>query len=189
MIYQRHLPNIITLFRIAVVPFIILALKWDSQWAGVVAALIFITASISDYYDGYFARKYKIESVMGTLLDPIADKILVSSTLIMLIPSGRLDPIMVIILLARDTFINGLRSVAASENIVIPAGSVGKWKTGFQMVGIPCVLIYKIPFKYLDILPVYQIGYWIMWLSVILSVYSGFVYIQKYIKKNPRALD
>lgn len=158
---------------------------WDSQWKGIVAAVLFTLGSISDYYDGYFARKYKIESIMGKLLDPIADKILVSSTLIMLIPLERLGPIMVIILLARDTFINGLRSVAAAQNIVIPAGTVGKWKTGFQMVGIPCLLVYKIPVKYLDMIPVYQIGTWIMWGSVILSVYSGAVYIYKYNKKNP----
>lgn len=182
---HKQLPLILTLSRIAVVPIIIVAMLWDSQWGGIISAVLFVAASVTDYYDGYFARKYQVESIMGKLLDPIADKILVTSTLIMLIPTGRLGPIMVIILMARDAFINGLRSVAAAQNIVIAADPLGKWKTGFQMVAIPCVLVHTIPLPYLDKIPVYQIGYWIMWLSVILSVISGYTYIQKYLKNHP----
>lgn len=111
-------------------------------------------------------------------MDPVADKVLVSSTLIMLIPTGRLTTLMVVILVARDSIIDGLRSVAATRNIVISAAKTGKWKTATQMVAIPCIL-----FNYpLLGLPIYQIGYWTLWASVALSLISGYNYVRDYIK-------
>lgn len=163
----------ITLSRMLFVPFIVWAVLLPTEWGGYLAAAFFIVASITDYFDGALARKYGVESAMGKFMDPVADKVLVSSTLVMLIPSGRLDPYMVIILLARDTIISGLRSVAATENRVIAAGTVGKWKTAWQMIAIPCVLIKEPLF---GVIPVYQIGYVILWISVLLSVYSGIEY-------------
>lgn len=163
------------------VPFIVWALVLPVNWGGYLAAGLFILASITDYFDGALARKFGVESAMGKFMDPIADKVLVSSTLVMLIPSGRLDPFLVIILLARDTIISGLRSVAATENRVIAAGTVGKWKTAWQMIAIPCVLI-KDPL--FGIIPVYEIGYGILWASVFLSVYSGAQYVHGYNQRH-----
>jgi CDP-diacylglycerol--glycerol-3-phosphate 3-phosphatidyltransferase len=176
--WKRNLPNWITWFRIFVVPFIVLALSQGTNEGGYIAAAIFILGSISDYFDGSLARKWGVVTSFGKFMDPIADKILVTSTLVMLIPSGRLDVYMVLILLARDTLISGLRSVAASENVVIPAGVLGKWKTAIQMVAIPAVLIHEPLFN----LPVGRIGYWILWVSVALSVISGIDYIWDYLK-------
>lgn len=162
------------------VPFIIWALLMPSPLGGYVAAALFILSSLTDYLDGMLARKFQVESIVGKLMDPIADKILVSSTLVMLIPSGRLDPFMVIILLARDTLIGGLRSIAATQNKVIAAGTVGKWKTAWQMIAIPAVLIREPLFG----IPIYEIGYGILWISVILSVYSGAQYITGYLRET-----
>ncbi|MES2769673.1 MAG: CDP-diacylglycerol--glycerol-3-phosphate 3-phosphatidyltransferase [Bdellovibrionota bacterium] len=178
MQWKKHLPNLLTYSRMAFVPFIIWFIYLDTTQSGIIACGLFILASITDYYDGYFARKWGIVSNMGKFMDPVADKVLVSSTLIMLIPTDRLTTIMVIILVARDSIIDGLRSVAATQNVIISAAKMGKWKTATQMVAIPCIL-----FNYpLFGLPIYQIGYWTLWVSVALSVISGYHYIKGYLK-------
>lgn len=170
----------ITMSRIVMVP-VIVALMFPNQLQGnVVAALLFIIASSTDYFDGYFARKYNATSTMGKFMDPIADKILVTSILVMLVATQRIDVLMVIIILARDNFIGGLRSVAASDQIIIDAKPAGKWKTALQMVAIPAVIIDQ---RYLGI-PFEKIGYWVLWISVVLSVTSGFEYYFGYLKSK-----
>ena len=177
--WMKQVPTLLTMSRILVVPLIIFALMAPTPVGGFVSAALFIIASLTDYFDGKLARKYGTESNIGKLLDPVADKVLVSSTLVMLVASSRLDPIMVIVLLARDTIISGVRSMAAAENRVIAAGTVGKWKTAVQMVAIPCVLIHEPIFR----IPVFEIGYGILWLSVFLSVLSGIQYTMGYLRK------
>jgi CDP-diacylglycerol--glycerol-3-phosphate 3-phosphatidyltransferase len=180
MNWKRQIPNLITGSRILAAPFVVGALLIDQPLGGFIAAGLFILASITDYYDGYFARKLNVESPFGKFLDPVADKVLVTSTLVMLIPSGRLGPIMVIILLCRDVIIGGIRSAAASENLIIGAGNTGKWKTAFQMTAIPAVLI-QVP---LFGIPIFEIGYWLLWISVGLSVFSGAEYCIRYFRQS-----
>jgi CDP-diacylglycerol--glycerol-3-phosphate 3-phosphatidyltransferase len=176
--WKKSLPMWITMSRILIVPPIVALMFPRELWGNVSAAALFIVASITDYYDGYFARKYNAVSSMGKFMDPIADKILVTSILVMLATFQKIDPIMVIIILARDNFIGGLRSVAAADQIIIAAKPAGKWKTALQMVAIPAVIIDQpwlgIPFE--------KIGYWVLWISVILSVTSGFEYYFGYLK-------
>lgn len=176
--WKKSLPMKITLSRIGLVP-VILYFMWGNQLPGnMIAALLFLVASISDYYDGYFARKWNAVSNMGKFMDPIADKVLVTSILVMLIPTQRVEPWMAIIILARDNLIGGLRSVAAAENIIIDAKPAGKWKTALQMVAIPAVIIGQswggIPFE--------KVGYYVLWGSTVLSVTSGFEYYRGYLK-------
>ena len=171
---------LITTARILITVPIIILLYPDRVGLNVWAALFFILASVSDYYDGYFARKYNAISNLGKFMDPIADKILVTSVLVMLIPSKRIDPIMVIIILCRDTLIGGIRSVAAADQIVIAAKAVGKWKTALQMVAIPAVMIGDV---FMGI-PFDKIGYYALWISVILSVTSGLDYFLGYLKSR-----
>ncbi len=166
--------------RIFTVPVIVALLYPNELYYNLAAAVLFIISSISDYYDGYFARKYNAISTMGKFMDPIADKILVTSVLVMLIPSFRIDPLMVIIILARDTFIGGIRSIAATDQIIIDAKPTGKWKTALQMVAIPAVIIDQTVFG----IPFEKIGYWVLWISVILSVTSGFEYYWGYLKSK-----
>lgn len=170
--WKRNLPNLITWFRIAVAPIIVIVLSFKNPWSGWVAGGLFIIASLSDYFDGKLARDWGVVSTAGKYLDPIADKVLVTTTLVMLIPTGRLDVYMVIILIARDTLVDGIRSIAAAQRIVIPAGVLGKWKTAIQMVAIPTVLIHDTLFG----IPLARIGYVILWVSVGLSVISGLSY-------------
>lgn len=181
--WKKSLPMWITMSRILIVPVIILLMFPDDLALNVTAAVLFILASITDYYDGYFARKYQAVSNMGKFMDPIADKILVTSVLVMLAHSHRIDPIMVIIILARDNFIGGLRSVSAADSIVIDAKPAGKWKTALQMVAIPAVIIDERVIG----LPFEKIGYYVLWISVVLSITSGIEYFLGYLKAQ-RAL-
>lgn len=154
----------------------------DAQW-GWVAAALFILASITDWFDGYLARRYEAISNLGKFMDPIADKILVASVLIMLLPKGRVGPILVLVLLCRDILIGGIRSVAAADRVVIDAKAAGKWKTGLQMVSIPCILVYTDVFG----VPLYHFGVIVLWFSVILSVLSGYQYVRLYMDSRNEA--
>ena len=147
------------------------------------AAFLFIVASITDYYDGYFARKYNAVSTMGKFMDPVADKILVSSMLVMMAYYQKIDPWMVVVILGRDNFISAIRAVAAADGVVIAAKTAGKWKTALQMGALPAVLIGEIPgyLPYLD-----KIGYAILWITVLLSISSGVEYYFAY-KKGQEA--
>lgn len=168
----------ITWSRILLTPFIALCVSFPGALSAIVAALLFIVGAITDYYDGYFARKYKVESNFGRLMDPVADKILVSVTLIMLLPLRHIDPVMVSLLLSRDLIIGAIRAAAAADNLVIAAKAFGKWKTGLQMSCIPFIIynqpIMEVPFQW--------IGYVGLWFSVGLSVISGYQYIALYLE-------
>lgn len=176
--WKRELPMVATYSRIFLAVVIIALLFSHWTWAGWVSAVIFCIASATDWLDGYWARRYQAESVMGQFMDPIADKLLVLPVLIMLLELGRIDPFIVIILASRDIFIGGLRSVAAANNVVIAAKPFGKWKTGFQMISIPMLLIYTPVFE----LPLAKMGVIGLWISVLLSLVSGIQYSYGYWK-------
>jgi CDP-diacylglycerol--glycerol-3-phosphate 3-phosphatidyltransferase len=161
-------------------PIVVFVLMTGSAWAGWTAAVIFILASLTDWADGFLARKFDAESNMGKFMDPIADKILVLGAILMLLDMNRVDPVMVFIFLARDIFIGGLRSVAAANQIIISAKPFGKWKTAFQMMAIPCLLIYDPLFK----IPLGDVGYCGLWISVALSVISGAEYTVGYYRNS-----
>lgn len=177
--YVKKLPLWATLLRIAAVPIIVAVMLLETPYWNWISAGLFVFASITDWLDGYWARKYKAETDIGRLLDPIADKVLVSTVLILLIPLERIEALLVVILLNRDILINGLRSFAATKGKVISAGQLGKWKTGFQMVAIPALLIHD------NIGPFSGqfIGYWGLWISVGLSLLSALEYTYGYFKK------
>ncbi len=181
--WQKSLAMKFTMSRIYAVPVILIAMYPNTLTWNLVAGILFILASITDYYDGYFARKYQAVSNMGKFMDPIADKILVSGVLTMLLYQAKIDPWMVLLILSRDTFIGGIRSVAAADNIIIDAKATGKWKTAMQMSGIPAVIIGAID-PYLPFVD--KIGYALLWISVILSLTSGVQYYQGYLESKNR---
>lgn len=165
-----------TYFRIIIAPFIMVVLMTNAALAGWIAAIMFIIGSITDWLDGYLARKCGSESNMGKFMDPIADKILVLGSILILLAMGRVDPFMVFLLVGRDIFIGGIRAVAAANHVIIAAKPFGKWKTGIQMIAIPCLMIYEPLFN----LPLADLGYFLLWFSVILSVISGAEYTYGY---------
>lgn len=171
---------IATLSRIVIVPLlVVLMLAKPSGWA-MTCCVLFIAASITDWLDGYLARKLNSVSDMGKFMDPIADKVLVSSVLIMLIPLQLIEAVAVLLLINRDVIIGGVRSIAAAQGQVIAAGNLGKWKTTTQMIAIPALFL-SIDFQFL---PFREIGYYGLWLSVVFSLVSGGQYFMGYLKTS-----
>ena len=161
--------------RILLTPVIVVCLYFETGFWNNIAVLFFIIASITDYFDGFLARKYQFKSTFGQLIDPVADKILVNSVLIMLVGSGQLDVFIVLVFMIRDTLVQGVRSCAAAENLIIEAVVIGKWKTLLQMIGLIAIIVY-LPIA----LPLYEIGYGLLCLSVVLSLVSGYQYCSYY---------
>lgn len=172
MSFKKKLPMAATSVRFFVAPFIFMALLSQTTYGAWVATGLFILGSLTDWLDGYWARKFNAESNLGKFMDPIADKILVLSALIVLLYEHRIDPVTPALLLARDIFIGGLRAVASANGIVIAAKPTGKWKTGLQMVAIPCLFL---DFEILGI-NIRAVGLWGLWISVGLSLISGIQY-------------
>lgn len=167
-----NLPNKLTLFRIILIPiFVVLLLKTYYYYA----AAVFIIASLTDFLDGYLARKYHLVTNFGKLMDPLADKLLVTSALVCLVELGDIPSWMVIIILSREFTISILRAVAASDGKVIAASKWGKSKTIFQMIAVISILIKNYPFERLHI-PFSDV---VLWIAVILTVVSGIDYIIK----------
>ncbi len=144
-----NFPNVLVLIRIALVPVVVILLMlpsmgiqvttvtgWNIYITDIIAGLLFITASITDWLDGWYARRYNQITTFGKLFDPLADKILVNTTLILFSARGFLPIIFTIIFICRDILVDGLRMMLASNNVVLAADKLGKLKTVFQMLGL-----------------------------------------------------
>ena len=178
---MRHLitlPNILTGYRVAVVPFLLVCLlPGGGRWTEVVAFALFLTAALTDLADGYYARKQKCETILGKLMDPLADKVLVAVALIMLIPIERVPAWVSFMIVARELVVTGLRGVAASSGIVVAASRMGKIKSVLQYIAL-CVLIF--PVGVLPIPFLHEIGLNILYVSLVLTIWSGFDYFYRF---------
>jgi CDP-diacylglycerol--glycerol-3-phosphate 3-phosphatidyltransferase len=132
----RNLPNLLTFARIVMIPGVLVFLSRGTPSGCFIAAAIYSLAAITDFVDGYLARRQGLVSVLGKFLDPLADKLIVAATLVWLVPMGRIPGWAVVLLLSREITITALRSIASSEGLVIAAGDGGKVKTALQLVGI-----------------------------------------------------
>lgn len=172
-----NLPNKLTVGRIVAVPFFIAAYMMGYN---LVAFVLFIVASFTDMLDGKIARKYQLVTNFGKIMDPLADKILVYSAFCLMVEDGSVPGWMLIVILAREFAIAGMRTVAASEGTVIAAGMSGKIKTVLQMIAVPLLLLTSA----LGSMPQIQeycglAGEIFLWGSLIMTVYSGIEYIWK----------
>ena len=175
------LPNKFTLARVLLITPILICLYIGGPWYQALAAFIFIIASITDYYDGYFARKLNLHTDFGKIFDHSADKGLITSVLIMFIYLKRIDPFLVIILVIRDILVNGIR-ISAANKVVIAAGKYGKLKTGLQMSAMPFLFVDPV-FVNLDIYYwLHNVAYYVLWISVLFSVVSGLEYYKVWAK-------
>ncbi|HEX3773505.1 MAG TPA: CDP-diacylglycerol--glycerol-3-phosphate 3-phosphatidyltransferase, partial [Polyangiaceae bacterium] len=136
-----NVPNLLTMARVAVIPLVIILLGRGSPKDCTWAALVYSAAAITDLLDGYLARRMNVVSVLGKFLDPLADKLLVMAVLVYMVPMGRIPEWAVVLLLAREIAVTGLRSIASSEGVVIAAGDDGKSKTALQMIGILALIL------------------------------------------------
>lgn len=174
--WKQNLPLHLTFSRIYLLPLLLpLILQTGVVW-DISASLLFVLLSLTDAWDGALARKWNAVSNFGKFMDPVADKVLVSSVLIALLHMNRIDMWLVIILLARDTFIGGIRAIAAADRLILDAKPTGKWKTGFQMAGIVMVMLETLPgAPWLG-----TAGRAVLWISVVLSLLSGYQYWHAY---------
>jgi CDP-diacylglycerol--glycerol-3-phosphate 3-phosphatidyltransferase len=171
----RNLPNLISAFRIALVPVLVLLLLHPGRAASVLAALTFVLACWSDFLDGYLARRHGITTSIGKLLDPLADKLIIVSALVMLAAMPREPRVpawIVVLIVGRELAVTGLRAVAVSEGIVLGAEELGKYKTIFQMLALVGLLLHY-PFFGVDF---FAGGMYFLWPSLVLSLWSGVDY-------------
>lgn len=183
-----NIPNILTMARIAAIPLLAGLLMSPSQPAGFWAAAVFSLASITDWLDGYLARRMGIVTIFGKFLDPIADKLIVMAALIMILPYGRVPAWMVLVILGREIIITGLRGIASSEGIVIQASDLGKFKTIFQLVAIIGLLLhYDYNWLFgiehqLAHVNMHNVGMFFLWIATLLTVWSGVDYLARFIR-------
>jgi CDP-diacylglycerol--glycerol-3-phosphate 3-phosphatidyltransferase len=179
-------PNLITLARIAMIP-VFLWFTWrESRLDSFIGCLVFAVTGSTDFVDGWIARKRNLVTVIGKFLDPLADKLIVISALVMLVHLGRVAAWVVIVIMAREFIVTGLRTIAMSEGIVIAAGQEGKSKTVFQVAAISLLILhYEYPvdaifFTYT--LDANRAGTWLLYVSLFFSVWSAWNYFAGFVR-------
>jgi CDP-diacylglycerol--glycerol-3-phosphate 3-phosphatidyltransferase len=181
-----NLANRITLARIFLVPIIVFFLvnlkfphikieQFSITYNQIIAALIFIIAASTDSLDGYIARKRKLVTNLGKLLDPLADKLLVSAVLVSLVEMDKVGAWIVIVIISREFAVTGLRQIALLEGHVIAASKWGKWKTATQITAIIALLINNFPFAFIN----FRFDLVASWVAAVITLYSGFDYFIK----------
>ena len=180
----KKIPNILTIGRIIIVPFFVLAFYLPGFYGDLTACVLFVIASFTDFLDGMLARMMGEESKLGELLDPIADKIIVATALILLVMSGTIrhyEVIAAIIILTREILISGLREFLARGQIKLPVTNLAKLKTFLQMVAIVLLLTGETGNKILNFQDynAQTIGIILLWLSAFLTLYTGYEYLRK----------
>ncbi len=192
---KMNLPNRLTMLRLILSIVIIIILLFPFDACGIIipklfineslvidiryiiSGILFILASITDFLDGYVARKYNLVTDFGKMIDAIADKVLVNSILIILASSGFIHPIIAVIVVIRDTAVNSIKMVAGNKGKVVAAIKSGKFKTAFLMVGIILTLFYNLPFELWN----FKVSDFLLIVAAILSIVSG---IQYYIQNK-----
>ena len=178
------IPNILTIGRIIIVPFFVISFFLPGFYGEIIPFLLFILASFTDFFDGLLARLYKEESKLGELLDPIADKIIVSTALILLVMNETIqnyEVIAAIIILTREILISGLREFLADVQIKIPVSGLAKSKTFIQMFSIAILLTGETGNKIINFedYNAQTVGIILLWLSAFLTLYTGYDYVRK----------
>ena len=179
---KRHLPNFLTMGRLILVPPIVLLLFFPGRLPSGVAGLIFLLASLTDYFDGFIARRFKLESSFGRFLDPIADKVLVSAALIMLISLDRVSAWIVMLIITREIGVSALRAISKTWDTSLKPSPVGKLKTVFQFSAIVPLIIH---YEYKFIIPIdfHVIGTVLLYVALFLTWWSGIDYFLKFYRE------
>jgi CDP-diacylglycerol---glycerol-3-phosphate 3-phosphatidyltransferase len=180
-----NLPNTISIIRIGVIPVLFCLLLSPGPQMSLVIAILFIAAALTDLLDGYIARRYGIVTTMGKFLDPIADKLIVNTAMIVMIPIGRIPAWIVAVIIIRDFAVDGIRNIASSEGMIIQASRLGKRKTLCQIFAVSALMIHY-PFIGAD---AHEVGMIILYIALILTVTSGFDYFRKFYRTSIRPKD
>ena len=178
-----NLPNLLTFSRILVIPALVAAFYLEGAWSYWVPLGLFITAGITDFLDGYVARAQNQTSNLGRFLDPIADKLLISATILMLVALDRIDGwtvLAALVILLREILVSGLREFLASVRVSVPVTALAKWKTALQMVALGFLLAGKAGDAIIlpGSMPVTTIGVVCLWIAALLTLYTGYDYLR-----------
>lgn len=172
------IPNIITISRIFSIPFIVACFYIDGFVAHLTATVLFVLACITDFFDGYFARQWNQVSAFGRFLDPVADKLLVSTILLMLSGTGSISGIHTAgacIILAREIIVSGLRQFMSEMQMIVPVTRFAKWKTVMQMFSISCLLCAAM---FPEIKVIHNLGIISLWIAVFMTIFTGVRYLK-----------
>ncbi len=186
----KNLPNNLTLLRVALVPIILLVMLFPYEQFKIVVPnftvgfvklsitnilvfFLFLFASITDWLDGFIARKYNLETNLGKFLDPLADKLLTTTLFIVYATMGVIPVVAVVLMVWRDLMVDGIRMVCAGANVVVSAGILGKIKTVSQMLALMLIILNNLPFELFN----FPMAGLMLWFSVGISLISGFVYL------------
>jgi cardiolipin synthase (CMP-forming) len=168
-------PNLLTVSRIVCIPVLVAMFYIDGDWARYVACTVFVIAATTDYVDGYLARSWQQQSLFGRWLDPVADKLLVASAILMLVGYDHAPLLPSLVIVLREITVSGLREYMAEVSVGLPVSRLAKWKTAVQMTAIGFLLVGDAGPHWL---PVEGIGWWGLWLAAILTLVTGWDYLQ-----------
>lgn len=179
MFAKHSVPNLLTAFRILAIPLLIVVYYLPGEWTHVLAAGLFLITGITDYFDGFLARHWNVQSSLGRFLDPIADKLLVAAVLIVLVDTRLLHGwhiLPTLAILCREILVSGLREHLAELRVTVPVTWLAKWKTAVQMVALFFLLLGPVTPDWLGGL---WLGLGLLWLSAILTLYTGYAYLRE----------
>lgn len=171
-----NLPNALTLLRIFLIPLFVIFLLVKIPYGDYLAALVFIVASLTDSLDGYLARKWKQVTKLGIILDPLADKLLITAALISLVELGKIAGWIAIVILGREFAVSGLRIIKAEEGVLIAASKMGKTKTISQIIAVVLIIMQDIYAPFIR----WDIGSWAMYIAVVITIISGIEYFYRF---------
>lgn len=182
------LPNLLSLLRIGLVPVLVIVLLWSGPPARALAGFLFLVACITDFFDGWVARRQGVTTALGQFLDPLADKLIVVSVLIMLAampPEPRVPAWMAVVIAVRELAVTGLRGIASQHGMVLAADELGKYKMIAQIFALQALLLAeRIPIPFLGIeVDAWAAGMRFLWVALVLSVWSGLDYHWKVLRR------
>jgi CDP-diacylglycerol--glycerol-3-phosphate 3-phosphatidyltransferase len=177
-------PNLMTLARIALIPVFLYLLSYENRRNSFLAAAVYAVCALTDWFDGWLARISNKVTTLGKFLDPLADKVIVVSALVMLVRLGRVPVWVVVVIITREFLISGVRTIAATEGLVIPASQGGKWKTSLQLCGVICLMLhyhYMIDYGFGTVVTDFQtVGSLLLYLSLVPLIASAIDYVRAF---------
>jgi CDP-diacylglycerol--glycerol-3-phosphate 3-phosphatidyltransferase len=177
-------PNLMTLGRVALIPVFLYLLSYENRRNSFLAAAVYAVCALTDWFDGWLARISNKVTTLGKFLDPLSDKVIVVSALVMLVRLGRVPVWVVVVIITREFLISGVRTIAATEGLVIPASQGGKWKTSLQLCGIICLMLhyhYAIDYGFGVLLTDFQaVGSTLLYLSLVPLIASAVDYVRAF---------
>lgn len=176
---KKNLPNYLTYLRIVIIPAVVAAFYLKGEWVYLLPATLFLLASVTDWLDGYLARAWQAQSNIGRFLDPIADKLLVATVLLLLVGEGRAHMLPAIAIVCREILVSGLREFLAEIRVSMPVSKLAKFKTAAQMVAIFFLLLGAGAPVWL---PAAALGQLLLWLAAALTLVTGYAYLRIGIK-------